>query len=213
MAFEVEVKKHAFSKTIFYIDEKYIRFDHKEYLIKDIIGFGYLSTQNKVNGINASKLFQIHLWQKDQPKPVDIRFMGTFGGGNVNDKFNQIVENLWVYFGNDLLDKLHKHLMAGQVYELTPKVKLISTGMVVRRKPWFRQPYEVLGNWNDLSMNAGNGYMWVKSTKNKKASISANFAWKNIWLYYHYISWLFKNPGVIAQLMAVPNNYRLMEKR
>jgi len=213
MAFEIEVKKHLFSKAIFYIDEKVIRFGLKEVLIKDITGFSYVSTQTRVNGINASKMFQIFIWQSNRPDKMEIRFTGTFGGGQSNDKFDQIIEQLWHYFGNSLLDQMHKHLMGGKVYQLTPRLKVTSTGIVVSRKPWFSQPYEVLGKWNDLTMNVANGYLSVRSKAEKKAKRTESLAQRNLWVFYYYVSWVFKNPDVIASLSAAPDNYKLLSKR
>src|SRR5215213_9537769 len=134
MAFEIEVKKNAFSRVTFYIDQNCIRFDGNEILIKNIDGFGYMSTQTSVNGINTGKTFEINIWQNNHPKATVLRFMGAFGGGEANDKFSSVIDQLWTYFGNDLLNNLHKEILAGKVCTMVPGVKLTSTGIINFRK-------------------------------------------------------------------------------
>jgi hypothetical protein len=212
MAFEVQVSK-GFGNATFYINEKVIRFDSKEVLLNNITGFSYMSTQTKAYGINTSKSFEINLWENNNSYPTTIRFSAAFGGGESNDKFGSIIDQLWTYFGNDMLNKMHQELMAGKVYQLTPRIKLTSLGIVVLRKPWFGKPYEVIGNWRDLQMTAQNGSLSIKSKVNSKARVWEQLSSKNMWLLYMYTNWLFKNSDVIYSLMAVPNDYKLIEKK
>lgn len=212
MAFEISVKKNAFSSATFYIDENVFKFDGKEILIKDISGFGYMSTQTKINGINASKEFDIRIWQNEIKSATTFRFMGSFGGGSANDKYESITDQLWNYFGNRMLNQLHIDLMDGKTIEFTPRLKLTSKGIIVRRKPLFGQPYEALGTWDSLSSETFQGMVTFKSNTDKKAKTTESFIDKNIWLLYFYFQWLWKNPEIIKALLAIPNNYRLLEK-
>jgi hypothetical protein len=213
MSFELEVQKTLFSKTTFFINEKLIRFDNKEILLSEITGLGYMSTQTSVNGIPTSKTFEINLWLNNDPGPRTLRFSGAFKGGAANDKFGILIDKLWDYFGNDLLNQLHRDLLNGKVSEMIPGAKLTSNGIVVLRQPWFSANYEILAPWNDLSMSLSQGFLTIKSQTKRKARISAMVKAKNMWILYNYVNWLIKNPTVIYDLMAVHNNYELLEKK
>ncbi len=212
MAFEIEVKSIGFAKTTFYIDENILKFGKKEIPIKDITGFGYMSTQHSTNGINTSKTFQIAIWQKDDKTPTNLMFMGALGGGAANEKYASVTDQLWTYFGDHILKQLHKDLLEGKTFELASNIKLISKGIVIRRKPLFGSAYEALAPWNELNLKPFEGLLKIKCTTNKKATTTERFLNKNIWILYHYINWLVQNPEVMRNVMATPNNYRLMDK-
>jgi hypothetical protein len=213
MPFEIQVKKHAFKDVTFYIDENIFKFDKKEILINDISGFGYMSTLTKINGIKASKEFDIAIWQNEVNTPTIFRFMGSFGGGAANEKYSSITDQLWNYFGDKMLNQMHLDLMNGKTIELTARVKLISKGIIVRRKPLFGQAYEALGTWDSLTTDTYQSTVTFKSSTNKKARTTENFIGKNIWLVYFYFQWLSKNPEILGALQEIPNNYQLIEKR
>ncbi len=212
MAFEIEVKKNAFAGATFYLDESCIRFDGKEINTRNISGFGYMQTQTSVNGINTSKTFEIHLWENENTKATTLRFMGAFGGGAANDKYMTITDQLWKYFGDRMLNQLHENLLQGKTIQLNPDIKLISTGIVVRRKPLFKPAYELLIEWNNASLSTFQATLTVKSKLNKKAKLFAMFAGKNVWLLYYYLNWLSKAPNAVNELNSTPNNYQLIAK-
>jgi hypothetical protein len=212
MAFEIEVKTSAFTGATFCIDKNCLRWKEKEILIKNITGFGYMQTQTRVNGINASKTFEINIWEGGEDKKTTLRFMGAFGGGEANDKYLTVTDQLWHYFGDDLLNQMHQDLLNGKVYEELGHIKLIPAGIVVRRKPLFKPAYELLINWHDINISTFQGNMTIKSKTNKKAYAYAGFISKNVWLLYNYIGWLANNPDIIRALQAVPCTYKLIEK-
>ena len=212
MAFEIEVKTSAFSSATFYIDENLIKFDNKEVTIKNITGFGYMSTQNSVNGINTTKTFEIRIWQEAEKLPTILRFMGAFGGSTATEKYLTLTDQLWTYFGDKMLKKLHQELKEGTTIEFASNLKLVSKGIVIRRKPLFGTAYEVIAPWNEIALKPFRGLLDIKCTTNKKAKTTEFLKDKNVWLLYYYIDWLANNPDVTALLMAVPNNYRLIEK-
>lgn len=212
MAFEIEVKKHAFASAVFYIDENVIRFDNKEIRIKDITGFGYMSTQTKVNGINASKTFEIKIWTANESAPFKMLFSGAFGGGSANEKYHSISDQLWNYFGDQMLNNLHDDLLAGKTIEFTSNVKLISKGIVIRRKPLFGAAYEALAEWGNIKAEPFQGMVTFKGLNNKKAKTTERLIDKNVWLLYYYVQWLNKNSEAVNRLMTIPNNYKLLEK-
>jgi len=212
MAFEIEVKKNAFQSATLYLDENVLRFGDKEIQIRSISGFGYMTTQTKVNGINASKTYQIKIWQHGEEKPTMINFMGAFGGGAANEKYHTITDQLWNYFGDNMLNMLHQDLMKGETIDFNKWTKLTSKGIVVYRKPLFGKPYEVIAPWDDLKVDTFQGTITFKSISNKKARTGGQLLDKNLWLLYFYIDWLDRNPQIRSQLMDVPNSYRLLEK-
>jgi hypothetical protein len=212
MAFEIEVKKNAFAGATFYVDESWIRFDGKEINTRNIAGFGYMQTQTRVNGIKTSKTFEINLWQGEDTRATTFRFMGAFGGGAANDKYMTITDQLWKYFGDRMLDELHQKLLQGKIYEIQAGIKLISSGIVVRRKPLFKPAYELLIEWHETNMSTFQGSLTIKSKANKKAKLFSMFSGKNSWLLYYYVTWLAKAPEAIRALQATPNNYQLITK-
>src|SRR5215216_6754372 len=104
MAFEIEVRKNLFSTGIFYIDENVLRYDNKEIPIRSIAGLGYMSTQTSINGIKANKQFQVKIWQHGESNPFSFSFMGAMAGGAANDKYYSITDQLWIYFGDNMLN-------------------------------------------------------------------------------------------------------------
>lgn len=210
MAFEIEVKKNAFGSATFYLDESVIRFDGKEINTRNITAFGYMQTQTSVNGIKTSKTFEINLWQG--PDKTTFRFMGAFGGGAANEKYHTITDQIWNYFGDRMLNQLHQDLLQGKVYVINDNVKLISSGIVVRRKPLFKPAYELLIEWPNASSSTFQATLTIKSKVNKKAKLFEMFAGKNVWLLYYYFNWLAKTPDAIRALMATSNNYQLIAK-
>lgn len=212
MAFEIEVKKNAFAGAVFYLDESCIRFDGKEINTRDISGFGYMQTQTSVNGIKTSKLFEIHLWEGGNTRATTFRFMGAFGGGAANDKYMTITDQLWKYFGDRMLNQLHQDLLQGKTVQLNPEIKIVSRGIVVRRKPLFKPAYELLIEWSNANLSTFQATLTVKSNTNKKARLFAMFAGKNVWLLYYYLNWLAKAPDAVAELNSTVNNYQLIAK-
>lgn len=213
MAFEIQINPHAFAgqKTL-YMDEQVVRFGDKEVMCRSISGFGYLTTQTSVNGIKTSKQFQIHLYQNDAPKPVNISFTAAFGGGGANDKFEQIIDKLWEYFGNRLLNDFHDTMLAGKMIVMNEGVKFNSQGVITRRKPLFKAAYEILTPWFDIRLEGFNGNVIIKSATNKKVYRVLPSLANNTWVAYNYVSWLQRNPAAVQALEAVPQSYKIVEK-
>jgi hypothetical protein len=212
MPFEIEVKKNAFAGATFYLDESVMKYDGKEINTRNITGFGYMQTQTSVNGIKTSKTFEISLWQGEETRPTTFRFMGAFGGGAANDKYQTITDQIWNYFGDRMLNQLHKDLLQGKVYEINSNIKLISKGIVVRRKPLFKPAYELLIEWPEASSSTFQATLTIKSKSNRKAKLFETFSGRNIWLMYYYYNWLAKTPDAVSALLATPNNYQLIAK-
>jgi len=169
-----------------------IQYESKTIFFRDIADIRYGTLQMMVNGIKASKIFEIRL-RDIYKNHMRITFATSFGFKNksVLEIYNTIVDALWYAYTGKQIDKYFNDLMRGKTVninqcEVTPHGMNIRVWRFFSRKTFFIPWHECLKSYN-------NGFLKIQSSKKRSIKVQMNLMqkWNNVVL-SSLLEWLWK---------------------
>ena len=174
------------------ITKESIQYESKVIYFRDISDIRYGILQMVVNGIKASKIYEIRL-RDTYKNQMRITFATTLNIKNksVLEIYNTIIDSLWYAYTGKQIDKYFNDLMKGKNViinqcELTPHGINIRIWKFFSKKTFFIP-------WHECLKSYRNGFLQIYSSKKKgiKAQMNLMNKWNNVVL-SSLLEWLWK---------------------
>ena len=202
MNYSQELSTGPVSSKRIQITKEKIQFGDAVIATKDITGFRFIQTINKINGIRVSTAFEIHLGQRNEKDEFSIRFAGVAGStANMEKQYSRIIDYLWDVAGNRILNEFYKTLLEGGSVKID-NCTLTPSGVVIEKFKLFGKNAEHLVKWEDIDygMTMG-GFLSIKSLGENGVSTNLNSgATLNVVILYSLLKWLYDDSDRIASI-------------
>jgi hypothetical protein len=152
------------------INESFVSLKNKSMACRDIQWLKMGSLAVYINLIKTGTTYEIVFGGNQGKLKVDL--VDALYGKRNGALFEEIVEAVWECVGSRIANDIIRYIGAANSYQIGQSVWELQ-GVRLPRSRFFGAADFVLVPWDELEVSYGNGTVWMKSVRDRKAKMSA----------------------------------------
>jgi hypothetical protein len=120
----------------------------------------------------------------------------------------QIIDNLWHYAGDPILNNMYKTLLQGGEFSVGDNIIVRPEGVVIVKKSLFSGPKEYLAKWEELDFNThatANELLLKRIGEHQVEALVGLTSTSNGLIFYSLLRWLYEDSDRIAAIYTANN--------